>query len=196
MLFYFQICTAQIKTDTVPTPKRLVLDSSWVDIGPEKPKKEKSNFFKKNYPDPQKAALLAIFPGGGQIYNGKLWYVKLPVYYGGLVGIGLVADYNNRQYQDLKEAYVAELNGEPHKFSDSNFSAANLKQFRDIYDKRRQQAYIGFTALYLAGILEAYVSAHLYHFDISDDLSFQIKPKFGQGEFGQSFAGLGLSMEF
>ena len=110
--------------------------------------------------------------------------------------MGLVAEFNTRQYNELDDAYVAELNGLPHQYSDRNFSAATLKQFRDIYDKRRQQSYIGLTAIYIAGILEAYVSAHLLQFDVSDDLSFRFSPKFGNTPLGQAYTGLGLSLEF
>lgn len=194
---------AQIENDSVPPVKKIKIDTSAYVIEAdttaqpvEQPKKERKGFFSGDYPNPRKAALLSIIPGGGQIYNKKWWYVKVPVIYGGLIGVGLVAEFNTRQYNELDDAYVAELNGQPHQYSDRNFSAATLKQFRDIYDKRRQQSYIGLTAIYIAGILEAYVSAHLLQFDVSDDLSFRFNPKFGNTPLGQAYTGLGLSLEF
>ena len=54
---------------------------------------------------PRRAALKsAMLPGLGQIYNKRWW--KVPLVYGGFVGIGLVFEFNQRYYQIfLKEAH-------------------------------------------------------------------------------------------
>ena len=127
---------AQIENDSVPPVKKIKIDTSAYVIEAdtvaqqvEQPKKERNGFFSGDYPNPRKAALLSIIPGGGQIYNKKWWYVKVPVIWGGFMGGGLVAKLTTRQYNELDDAYVAELNGLPHQYSDRNFSAATLKQF-------------------------------------------------------------------
>jgi hypothetical protein len=49
---------------------------------------------------PRKAVLRsAIIPGWGQARNGKWW--KVPLVYGGFVGIGLVYDFNQRFYKEF-----------------------------------------------------------------------------------------------
>ncbi|MEZ5059311.1 MAG: DUF5683 domain-containing protein [Saprospiraceae bacterium] len=152
------------------------------------------DFFSKNYPDPGKAALLSIIPGGGQLYNKKLAYIKLPIIYGGLTWLVILANDNTRIYNSFKEAHLKELRGEEHEYplADEN----TLKQYRDIYDKRRQQTYIAIGAVYALNIVEAYVTAHLLNFDVDEDLSFRIKPSFTPIGNAQQFASLGIQFEF
>jgi hypothetical protein len=153
-------------------------------------------FFSSDFAGPRKAALLSLVPGGGQIYNRKLWYVKVPVIYGGIVGLGLVADFNSKQYHRYGDAYIAELRGEEHEFSSNPVppSASTLKRVRDIYDKRRQLSYVGISAVYLLNILEAYVTAQLLDFDISEDLSLRVGPSFDRTPTGHVSGGLSIQV--
>lgn len=155
-------------------------------------------FLKKDYPNPRTSALLSIVPGAGQIYNKKYWWIKVPVIYGGLAGLGLVADFNTKEYKSFKEAYIAELNGQPHKYSELPVkpSANTLKNLRDIYDKRRQITYIGISVLYLANIFEAYVAAHLLEFDVSEDLSLKVQPFYQNHVSAQTELGIGVRFDF
>ena len=53
---------------------------------------------------PKKASIYAaLFPGLGQVYNGKYW--KLPIVYGGYAGLIYVLGWNNNNYNDYFEAY-------------------------------------------------------------------------------------------
>lgn len=154
------------------------------------------SFFKEDYPDPGKAALLSLFPGGGQLYNKKLAYIKIPVIYGGLTWLVILAQDNTDTYNLFKNAYLAELAGENHEFSDRNIQAATLQQYRDIYDKRRQQTYIAIGAVYALSIVEAYVTAHLLDFDVDEDLSFKIKPSFQSFGRGHNVSSIGVQIDF
>ena len=49
-------------------------------------------------PDPNKALLYALIPGGGQIYNRKYW--KLPLVYGAFMGCMYAITWNNKNYQE------------------------------------------------------------------------------------------------
>jgi len=59
-------------------------------------------------PNPKKAwKSAAFFPGAGQIYNRQYW--KLPIVYGGFMGCAYAITWNNRTYQDYKNAYFSIL---------------------------------------------------------------------------------------
>ena len=53
-----------------------------------------------------------------------------------------------------------------------------LKNARDKFDKQLQFSYIGSGLAYILTAAEAYTTAHLLTFDVSDDLSMQFKPSF------------------
>ena len=143
-------------------------------------------------PVPKRSALLAIIPGAGQIYNRKLAYIKVPITYAGLIGVGYFATDLNRSYKRFRDALIAEVNGEPHPFILATEN--DLRRVRDDFNKFRQRAYIGLGAIYLAQILESYVAAHLIDFNLDDDLSFKVKPIF-ESEYSGS-VGMGIALEF
>jgi hypothetical protein len=124
------------------------------------------------YHSPKKATLLSVaLPGAGQIYNKKYW--KLPIVYGGL---GLSIYYLNRNL-DLIKLYRGDLialeNGTP---TQTNFSASNLNLLLNQYKNLRDWSYISIGAIYALQILDANVDAHLFNFDVDEDLSMTILP--------------------
>ncbi|RMG80322.1 MAG: hypothetical protein D6714_14855 [Bacteroidetes bacterium] len=150
--------------------------------------------WKKDYPNPKKALYLAlVFPGGGQIYNKRWW--KLPLVYGGLTLSALAIDFNVKRYKIFRDAYIAELAGEEHRFTGTGLDAGDLRRFRDFYDKNRQLSYIGFVAVYLVQGAEAFVDAHLRTFDVSEDLSLKIRPVLQSSPGAYPAPGLGLSLQ-
>ncbi len=179
--------------DTLPTspPAPLLLDS--LPAG-----KKKRGFvkriFKEDYPSPKRALYLSLaVPGAGQIYNKRWW--KLPFVYGGYVGLILAADFNTKNYRVFRDAYIAELAGEEHQFSNTGLDAGDLRRLRDGYDKNKQLSYIGLFALHLIQAAEAFVDSHLRTFDVSDDLSLRVAPKMGTMGDGSSYLGVGLTFQ-
>jgi hypothetical protein len=127
---------------------------------------------------PSKAAFYsAIFPGLGQIYNKKYW--KLPLVYGA-IGTGVYAYvWNNKQYNDYRDAYKSRLTGaknDKFEFLDD----ARLIQGQKFYQKNRDLASLITVGLYILNIVDANVDAHLLQFNVSDDLSF--KPDLHQNQ--------------
>ena len=143
-------------------------------------------------PSPKRAALLSLLPGAGQIYNKKLAYVKAPIIYAGFIGVGWWARDNQRTYERYRDAYELSVNGEPHIYGIT--PSEDLKRARDDFDKFRQRTYITLGVIYMAQIIEAYVSAHLIDFDIDDDLSVKIGSTI-QDEYEQNI-GLGAIISF
>jgi len=153
------------------------------------------NLGKKAFvPNPKKAILYsAIFPGLGQIYNRKYW--KLPIVYGGFLGCVYAITWNNTQYTGYKSAYSDFLNPNPdanswlaykyYGYSDDPaewttqqrdaFTTA-LKNKKDYFRRYRDLSYIIAVGLYAICMIDAYVDAQLFEFDISEDLSFRLNP--------------------
>ncbi|HFA48924.1 MAG TPA: hypothetical protein ENJ95_07905 [Bacteroidetes bacterium] len=159
---------------------------------------KKRNFigriFKNDYPNPKKALYLSLaIPGGGQIYNKRWW--KLPLVYGGYFLLIRAIDTNTKRYHLYRDAYIAELAGEPHPFTGTRLDAGDLRRIRDGYDKNRQVSYIGTVILHIVQTAEAFVDCHLKTFDVSDDLSMRVGPKFGLTGVGDSYLGIGLTFQ-
>lgn len=158
----------------------------------------KSRFFnfRKTPPNPKTALKLSlIFPGAGQLYNGKWW--KAPLVYGALGGMIYTIDFNQSRYRRLQTALELQLENQPHEFSNRITSPDALRSLRDQYDKATQLSYIGTFAVYVVIGVEAFVDAHLQNFDVSEDLSLRVKPVLILPTPTQSpAAGIGLSLGF
>lgn len=132
-----------------------------------------NTFFSLFKGDPGKAALYSlVLPGGGQIYNRSWW--KVPI----AIGIDFTTIYalvhNTRQYNKLNEGYLRLLNeGEPYLGFITDVS--RVKNARDQARKYREYSYIYLIAGHLITVFDAFVDNHLKDFDVSDDLSLQLK---------------------
>lgn len=139
---------------------------------------------------PRKAALLSTFlPGAGQIYNKKYW--KLPILYG---GFGLAAYYlsdNLKRIDRYKTAYGATIDGDPNTTNDTGFSPTQLLTLVDQYKTWRDWSYIAIGAIYVLQIVDASVDAHLFYFDVNDDISLEVNPYFQP--FGMASGGVLLT---
>ena len=140
-------------------------------------------------PTPRKAVLYsAIFPGMGQVYNRKYW--KLPILYGGFVGFTYAITWNNGLYRDYLGSYqdIMDSNPETNRWHDllpygRDPETIDQKWFTDVLQKRkdyyryyRDLSIIGTVALYMLAMVDAYVDAQLFDFDMSTDLSMQLAP--------------------
>jgi len=125
---------------------------------------------------PKKASIFsAVCPGLGQAYNKKYW--KIPVIYVGFGVLGYFAVTNNNEYKIYKEAYNLRTDNDSTTIDNySNYSADNLLTIKNYYRKNLELTVIISAALYILNIVDASVDAHLYDFDISDDLSMKIEP--------------------
>ncbi|MTB51262.1 DUF5683 domain-containing protein [Lewinella sp. W8] len=138
--------------------------------------------------NPRNALLWAAIPGGGQVYNRRWW--KVPLVYGGLLGIIAYADFNQTRYVRFRTALENRCLGDGNviripesqcfvtddEFPQEQVSDQALITARDNADRGRQTAYIGIFVVYLLQAVEAYSDAHLQEFDISDDLSIRLQP--------------------
>lgn len=144
---------------------------------------------------PKKAAIMsACLPGLGQVYNRKYW--KVPVLYAGLGGVGYSIYFNNKYYQSFRKAYIARTDNLLETTDEyPRYSATNLLDLRNYYRHNLELSVIILSAVYILNIVDASVDAHLYDFDISDDLSLRVQPSVWSVGPGSQFGG-GLSLTF
>lgn len=126
---------------------------------------------------PKKAALRsAVLPGWGQIYNRKYW--KLPIVYAGFGGLGFALGYNIKHWKTYSDAYRARVDNDTSTVDqyEGIYSENNLLILKKFY-KRNVDLSIIFTAVWYAlNIIDAAVDAHLFEYDISDDLTLRWDP--------------------
>lgn len=140
-------------------------------------------------PDPMRAVWLsALFPGLGQIYNRRYW--KLPIVVGGYVGLFYATTWNSNMLADYQRAYLDIMDSDPTTNSymdffssaykeediDKEWLTSVLKQRKDYYRQYRDLCIICMIGLYAICMIDAYVDAQLYHFDVSPDISMQWQP--------------------
>lgn len=143
---------------------------------------------------PAKAGLYsAVLPGLGQFYNKKYW--KIPIVWGAVgTGVG-IALWNQKQYEKYRNAFVAELNGLPHEFSDNPYVTKTVLGNAQDRSKRQRDYAIGISALiYILNIVDAVVDAHLYEGRHDPDLA--IMPTIINDQSGNSYAKTGISLNF
>ncbi|GEM_PF-180310 len=151
------------------------------------------DYFKRFNPSPAKAVwLAALFPGAGQIYNRKYW--KLPIVYGGFLALIYGYNFNQRYFRTYQNAYRDMVTNSPNAsylqflpgrtIADKQLFAEKyhdylLKTFtskKDTYRNWRDYCIVGMIGVYLVAIVDAYVDAALYHFDISPELDAYNSP--------------------
>ena len=129
---------------------------------------------------PKKATYLALVPGLGQIYNKKYW--KLPIVYAGFAVSGYFAFWNKGEYLKYNEAYICKAN-DPEGCENElaiKYETDQLKSARDYYRRNMELSFIVMGVWYILQILDATVDAHLYHWEVNENLSVRAEPVFQQ----------------
>jgi hypothetical protein len=148
-------------------------------------------------PDPMRAVWLgAIVPGLGQIYNRSYW--KIPIVYGGFMGCIYAITWTNSQYEGYKIAYRdlyfdrqnGTVSNDPSKSYISILPEGytidrmggvstyynRLKDWQNTTRRNRDLAIAATAIVYALTLIDAYVDAQLFDFDISDDLTLNVMP--------------------
>ncbi len=141
-------------------------------------------------PSPKKAVLYSIIPGVGHIYNRKYW--KLPIILGGYVGCYYAITWNNNNLTEYANAYrdirsdaplenrswidFLPYNANPEDYITNSSFIDRLKRGRDFYRRNRDLSIIVSVAAYVLIMIDAYVDAELYAFDISPNVSLSYQP--------------------
>lgn len=151
---------------------------------------------------PFKATVLALgLPSAGQIYNGmakegsffrKYW--KVPVVWAGVGTCVMFIDYNTRNYKYFKNQYIAAADGDPLTIATESDNPLYLKDGMDYFGKLMDISYMSLVGVYILQAIDANVDAHLFYYDISNDLSLRWHPSYFVA--GSRHHGLGLTLQF
>lgn len=125
----------------------------------------------------------AVLPGLGQIYNGhkkegsvfrKYW--KVPVVYGGIATCIAFIGYNTKKYHFYKGQYIALNDDDPNTVTDRQYDPIQLNNVQEQYHRWMDVSYMCLAGLFVLQIIDANVDAHLFYYDVSDDLTMSIRP--------------------
>ena len=141
-------------------------------------------------PNPTLALLYALIPGGGQFYNRKYW--KIPLVLAAATACTYAVSWNARLYNEYHTAYVDFMNenplekdswkgfvpngGNPADYVGDGNIQSRLKKGTELYRRNRDLSIIVSAAVYLLSIIDAYVDAELFLFDVSPNLSMSLAP--------------------
>ncbi len=134
-------------------------------------------FHERRYISPVTAMVAsALLPGLGQVYTQRYW--KLPIIY----GLGVFLASNMVRHNQLKIRYdralTALLDQDPETVDEfgGRRSQSDLERQRDYYQRWRDFNTIMLSLLYVLNVLDAYVGAHLFYWNVDDRLSLMWQP--------------------
>ena len=158
----------------------------------------------------------AIFPGAGQMYNKAYW--KLPIVYGAFMGCGYAIGWTQNRYSSLKNAYMDlyndQQNGTVSEDPSKSYIAilpegytlervggqstwlTTLKNQQNTYRRYRDYSILATVVVYALSLIDAYVDAQLFDYDISPDLSINIEPQIYMDPQRQQSTELKLAISF
>ncbi len=153
-------------------------------------KKLNTNIFLK--PDPAKkfnpriaTYRSAILPGWGQATNKKYW--KIPVVYAALGVTTYIFFRNVKQYKEARGSYTNAIDNDtsndyliPQPYYSVKDQPERIRTFRNQVRQNVDYSVLFFLLFWGLNVVEATVDAHLKTFDVSDDLSLQIRPGYSQ----------------
>ena len=119
-----------------------------------------------NMKSPGTAVLLsALLPGAGQVYTGRYWKVPIVLGFGGYFMYEVLK--LNDKYTSAQGKFTASVNaGE-----NNGQGSAQLQYERDFYRDERDRFGFYLLLTYLLNIVDAYVDASLFDFDVEDNLT-------------------------
>lgn len=175
-----------------------------------KTKKHEKDSIKKH--SPTKAAIFsAVLPGAGQVYNSiarprpKHAYWKVPLIYAGLGATGYFMVTNHLKQVSIKKEYRFRESTNFTQKGDNEwnlYDESSLIQLHQKYLNQRDWFILGMGLVYLLQVADAAVEAHFVKFDISEDLTLQIRPtmiipEYNRYNYGnQPSLGIKLALNF
>ena len=149
---------------------------------------------------PHKATIYSlVLPGLGQAYNQQYW--KVPILYAGIATIAYFAVFNTERYHLYRTEFVARINGDTLSLNPKYalYSDNTVLQLKNYYQRNLEFTYIMAGVVYLLNLIDASVYAHLFSFDVGNDLSLRVDPMINNNTFSfdnPPSAGVRLTLKF
>lgn len=140
------------------------------------------------------AWMSAVLPGLGQVYNKRWW--KVPIIYAGFAGLSYGIYHFSSNYTGYRKAYRIQVDGDSTTFASFKgiSNPDELKSYRD-YHKQNLDIMAIITAVWYAlNIVDAAVDAHLFHWNMDDNLALDVHPAI-PSYFNNTNA-IGISLQF
>lgn len=189
-----------LKRDTVINPsgnvernkelkeRRADKDSAVVDTS--------SKTWQRKRHSPLKAALFSLaVPGLGQAYNKRYW--KIPIVYAGFGGLSYAVYHTASNFHGYRRAYRAQV-ADPPDLTASYKGVSNrdaLKSYRDYYKRYLDISIICISLWHVLNIVDATVDAHLFEWNMRDDLSVSWQPALIAPPTNYSSAATGVKIQ-
>lgn len=106
----------------------------------------------------------AALPGAGQVYNKQVW--KAPIFLGAATFFMVRALYYNGLYNDVA--------AQADQYPRTSNEYAYLKLRRESYRDNRDLNFAYCAGVYAISMIDAYVGAHMFDFDVDDDRTSRI----------------------
>lgn len=161
----------QVTDSITAKPALLVIDSLTTDTS------------KKRSPAGRAALLSAILPGAGQVYNKKYW--KVPIVYGVLAIPAYTFVDNLQWFKKTRFAFNIATAKDTARYKEvdpkllymvENGYTSSLQNYRNDFRRNVDYSVLVFMLIWGLNVVDATVDAHLKDFNITDDLSIQVKP--------------------
>lgn len=138
---------------------------------------------------PSEALWRSVVPGWGQYYNEEYW--KVPILFGAAVGLSGLIYYFNSEYNNYSNQLVIatqsgtkiriespnDLNDNYYPIKKNLLSALEIRQLKgnkELNRDRRDMMAFYLLGVYVISAVDAYVGAHLYDFNVDDELSYNL----------------------
>ena len=123
-----------------------------------------------------RALLLSLLPGAGQVYNHQAW--KVPIIYGAFATVGYFIHYNYTRMDMFKTEYLYRVNndGATQLEGYESYPTNNIYNLYNSYNRNFQLMVIIAAGVYALNLIDAYVFGHLFDFQIDDNLAMSLSP--------------------
>lgn len=108
--------------------------------------------------------LSALLPGAGQVYTGGYWKVPIILGFSGYFAREWIIQ--NNRYRSARSNYAASVQRGDYQGQGD----PQLLYERDFYRDERDRFAFYFALTYVLNLLDAYVGASLYNFEVNDNL--------------------------
>jgi hypothetical protein len=108
--------------------------------------------------------LSAVLPGAGQVYTGRYWKVPIILGFSGYFAREWIIQ--NNRYRSARSNYSQSVQ----RGDNQGQGDPQLLYERDFYRDQRDRFAFYFALTYVLNLVDAYVGASLYDFEVNDDL--------------------------